>query len=268
MATYAIGDVQGCFDCLQHLLDIVRFDPATDRLWFAGDLVNRGPDSLGVLRFVSRLGERAVSVLGNHDLHLLAVADGVRKPTRKDSLNAVLEAPDREALLGWLRQRPLIHQEPDHPHLLVHAGIPPQWDTSRAASLAREVERVLRGPDYSGFLHHMYGNVPDIWEDSLQGFERLRVITNYLTRMRFCSATGQLDLDNKGPPADANPGFAPWFTYPGKRSAAVPIVFGHWATLEGNAQVPGIHALDTGCVWGGRLTALRLDDGRLFHYAC
>ena len=268
MATYAIGDVQGCFEPLQRLLETLRFDPAADRLWFAGDLVNRGPDSLAVLRFVHGLGERAVTVLGNHDLHLLAVADGVRKPTRKDSLNAILEAPDREPLLAWLRACPLVHREPGYPHLMVHAGIPPQWDVDQAVALAQEVERTLRGRRYGEFLHHMYGNVPDTWDETLTGVERLRLITNYLTRMRFCSPDGRLDLDNKGKPEDANPGFAPWFTYAGRRSAATPVVFGHWAALEGEPGVPGVHALDTGCVWGGRLRALRLDDDRLFHCDC
>lgn len=268
MATYAIGDVQGCFDPLRRLLDTVGFDPCQDRLWFAGDLVNRGPDSLEVLRFVRALGERAVTVLGNHDLHLLAVAEGVRKPTRKDSLSATLEAPDRETLINWIRTWPLVHREAAHPHVMVHAGIPPQWDITDALRLAHEVELTLRGPDYSGFLHHMYGNFPDAWDESITGFERLRLITNYLTRMRFCSPEGRLDLDNKGGPADANPGFAPWFTHAARRSTSIPVIFGHWAALEGAPGIAGVHALDTGCVWGGRLRALCLDDGRLIHCDC
>lgn len=268
MATYAIGDVQGCFDQLQRLLETLQFDPQRDRLWFAGDLVNRGPDSLAVLRFVRGLGETAVSVLGNHDLHLLAVAEGVRKPNRKDTLNAILEAPDREELLSWLRQRPLAYHEAAFPHLMVHAGIPPQWDVDDTLRLAHEVELILGGPDFAQFLHRMYGNFPSTWDEALSGFDRLRLITNYLTRMRFCSADGRLDLDNKEGPANANPGFAPWFRHAGRRSASIPILFGHWAALEGTSGISSVHALDTGCVWGGRLRALRLEDEQLFHCDC
>ena len=268
MATYAIGDVQGCYQPLLRLLETLRFDPALDRLWFAGDLVNRGPESLDVLRFVRGLGSRAITVLGNHDLHLLAVAEGVRKPMRKDSLSAILEAPDRDELIEWLRRQPLAHREDGFAHLLVHAGVPPQWSADDALARAREVEAVLQGPSCRDFLHHMYGNQPDTWDEGLEGFERLRLITNYLTRMRFCAADGKLDLDNKSPPEDANRGFAPWYSHPGRRTADVPVLFGHWAALEGRMVGPEVHALDTGCVWGGRLRALRLDDGALFHCDC
>jgi len=269
MATYAIGDVQGCHEPLMRLLDALHFDPAGDRLWFAGDLVNRGPDSLAVLRFVRGLGERAVTVLGNHDLHLLAVANGVRKPLRKDSLDAILTAPDREELLTWLRHRPMAYREADLPHLMVHAGLPPQWNADDALRFAAEVEAVLRGDDCGEFFTHMYGNFPARWSDTLVGAERWRVITNYLTRMRFCSIDGTVDLDNKGPLTAANKGFAPWFMYAGRRSAGTPVLFGHWAALEGNtAGVKNVFALDTGCVWGNRLSAMRLEDGTLFQCKC
>lgn len=268
MATYAIGDVQGCFQPLQCLLEKIAFDPRRDRLWFAGDLVNRGPDSLAVLRFVRGLGDVAASVLGNHDLHLLAVAEGVRKPNRKDTLDAILEAPDRDVLLDWLRQRPLAYREDAYPYLMVHAGIPPQWSVDDTLRLAHEVELVLGGADHGQFLHHMYGDQPACWDESLTGFDRLRLITNYLTRMRFCTSDGRLDLDNKGGPADAGAGLVPWFDHPARRSASTPILFGHWAALQGTSGISSVHALDTGCVWGGRLRALRLEDGQLFHCDC
>jgi bis(5'-nucleosyl)-tetraphosphatase (symmetrical) len=268
LGAWAIGDVQGCNAPLQSLLANCAFNPETDRLWFVGDLVNRGPDSLGVLRFVMGLGERAVTVLGNHDLHLLAVAAGVRKASRKDTLLDVLDAPDREEILHWLRHRPLAYRESGLPHLMVHAGVPPPWSAEYTLARAAEVEAALHGPQWAEFLGHMYGDHPDIWSDSLQGFERLRVITNYLTRMRFCTAEGRLDIDNKGAPASANAGFAPWFSHPGRAAAGTPIVFGHWAALEGKADTGHVHALDTGCVWGARLRAMRLEDGALVHCAC
>jgi bis(5'-nucleosyl)-tetraphosphatase (symmetrical) len=268
MPTYAIGDVQGCWDPLDRLLGQFAFDPKKDKLWFVGDLVNRGPDSLKVLRFVHGLGSRAVTVLGNHDLHLLAIAEGVRKASRKDMLHDVLEASDREQLFDWLRQLPLAHRERGYPHLLVHAGVPPDWSVEDTISRAREVEEVLRGPQCGEFFHHMYGDHPDRWHDALDGWERLRVIINYLTRMRFCTADGKLDLDNKSPPAGANRGFQPWFAHKRRKAAGTPIVFGHWAALEGKADTPNVHALDCGCVWGGRMRALRLDDGALFHSEC
>jgi bis(5'-nucleosyl)-tetraphosphatase (symmetrical) len=268
MSTYAIGDVQGCWEPLERLLGTIAFDAKKDKLWFVGDLVNRGPDSLSVLRFVKDLGERAITVLGNHDLHLLAVAEGVRKASRKDSLHAVLEASDRDELLEWLRFLPLAHREHAWPHLMVHAGVPPSWSVADTLARASEVQEVLRGPDYSDFLHHMYGDHPDRWNDGLEGWERVRVITNYLTRMRFCSADGKLDLDNKSPPAGANRGFLPWYAHKKRKAGDTPIVFGHWAALEGEADTPNVHALDCGCVWGGRMRAMRLDDGKLFHSGC
>jgi bis(5'-nucleosyl)-tetraphosphatase (symmetrical) len=269
MATYAIGDVQGCWEPLARLLEEeLRFDPAADRLWFVGDLVNRGPDSLRVLRFVRGLGKRAVTVLGNHDLHLLAVAAGVRKLSRKDSLGEILAADDGAELLEWLRHRPLAYRESGLDYLMVHAGVPPAWSVEDTLSRAAEVERALQGKACDDFLHHMYGNYPDRWDDSLGNWERLRVITNYLTRMRFCDTEGRLDLDNTSAPDGANRGFKPWFRHEERRAAGTPIVFGHWAALEGRADTEGVYALDTGCVWGGRLRAMRLEDRALFHCGC
>ena len=268
MATYAVGDVQGCYDALMQMLELVQFDASRDRIWFAGDLVNRGPDSLRVLRLVHELGERAVTVLGNHDLHLLAVAAGARAPTRKDSLDAILEAPDRDLLLDWLRRRPLAWREDGLPFLMVHAGVPPQWSVSDTLARAAEVQAVLRAPDYRDFLAHMYGDSPDCWSDDLGGHERLRVITNYLTRMRFCDAAGRLDLETKSAPSGAIARFAPWFSHPERRAAATPILFCPWASLEGKTDSSEVFALDTGCVWGGRLRAMRLEDGALYHCSC
>ncbi len=260
MAIFAIGDVQGCFDDLQRLLDRVRFNPAEDRLWFTGDLVNRGPKSLDSLRFVRSLGERAVAVLGNHDLHLLALGEGLREPQGKDeTLLPVLDAPDRDELLEWLRQRPLMHSDPDLGYALVHAGLAPQWDIQTALALAHEVEAVLRGPGYRELLANMYGNEPAQWSDELAGHERERFIINCFTRMRYCDADGRLDLEHKGPPGTQPEPLMPWFEVPGRASARQHILFGHWSTL-GEVSGHNAYPLDTGCLWGGRLTALRLDD--------
>jgi bis(5'-nucleosyl)-tetraphosphatase (symmetrical) len=263
MATYVIGDVQGCFDELQRLLKKLRFDPAADRLWFTGDLVNRGPKSLEVLRFVRDLGERAVTVLGNHDLHMLAARVGGRL-RRKDTFGDVLAAPDADALLGWLRRRPLVHAEGGW--LLVHAGLPPQWSAGEAVEIGAEAAEVLAGSRGDAFLaSHMYGDRPDRWAASLRGRERLRFVINCCTRMRVCAADGRVDLDYKGPADRAPPGLLPWFAVPGRRSAGATVLFGHWSAL-GRVHWPGhrVYGLDTGCVWGRELTALRLDDGRLF----
>lgn len=268
MATYAIGDVQGCRDALARLLDSLRFDPATDHLWFAGDLVNRGPDSLGTLRLIRSLGDRAVAVLGNHDLHLLAVANGGKRG-RRDTLDEVLDAPDGHALLDWLRQRPLLHSSADARWHLIHAGLPPQWTIGEAARLADEVETVLRGPDGEALLARMYGNQPDRWDDALVGWPRLRVIVNAFTRLRYCTADGVIAPDPKGAPGSQPDGLLPWFAVPGRASAGNRIVFGHWSTL-GRVHWPehGVWGLDSGCVWGGRLTALCLDDERLHSVEC
>jgi bis(5'-nucleosyl)-tetraphosphatase (symmetrical) len=266
MAIFAIGDVQGCYDELQRLLEQLRFDPAEDRLWFVGDLINRGPKSLEVLRFVKGLRERAVCVLGNHDLHLLAVSQGNLLHFRDDTVDEILAAPDREELLDWLRRRPLMHRE--HGFNLLHAGLPPQWDIPTAQQRAREVEEVLQGPDFHAFCQQMYGNQPDYWDDSLTGMERLRYITNCFSRLRFCDARGRLQLRDKGPPGRQPGGFLPWFEIPGRASRDEPIVFGHWSTL-GFRHSHNTWALDSGCLWGGQLTALRLGPPpEAFQLAC
>ena len=257
MTTWAIGDVQGCYDELRSLLDRIGFDPAGDRLWFAGDLVNRGPKSLEVLRFVRDIG--AVTVLGNHDLHLLASARLPQYRKRKDTLGRVLAAPDADELLDWLHRRPLLHHDPDSGYTLIHAGLPPQWDLDRARACAREVETVLRGPDYSHFFDDMYGDDPVQWSDDLDGNARLRYIVNCFTRLRYCDARGRLALQEKGPPGSQPPGFRPWFAWPQRRSRDMNILFGHWSTL-GAYDGDGVHALDTGCLWGGKLTALRIEE--------
>jgi len=268
MATYAIGDVQGCLEPLLCLLEQCEFDQARDTLWFAGDLVNRGPQSLEVLRFVRSLGNRAVTVLGNHDLHLLAVARGHRPRSPKDTLDAVLDAPDAVELLDWLRTRKMMHFDEHAGYVMVHAGIPPCWPLPLALQLAQEVEQRLRDERIDAFFEHMYGNSPDTWSEDLGGAARLRVITNYMTRMRFCSAVGKLDLDTKEGAASAPPGFDAWFHFENPSLAGIHVVFGHWAALEGHSGQPGYHALDTGCVWGSRLRAMRLEDQRLYHCDC
>lgn len=259
MSRFAIGDVQGCHDELRALLGRLRFSPDRDRLWFVGDLVNRGPKSLETLRFVKSLGEAAIVVLGNHDLHLLAVACSSRRPHRNDTLDAVLAAPDRAALLDWLAARPLAHFDAAAGDLLVHGGVLPQWSTADVLRLAGEVQEALaREP--RALLDHMYGNQPDTWDERLAGPERLRVITNVLTRMRACTAEGRIDLEAKGAPATIRPPLYPWFEIPQRATRDVRVVFGHWSTLGFRAQ-PGVLALDTGCVWGGALSAVDLDAG-------
>ena len=268
MALYAIGDIQGCFAELERLLETLAFDPERDRLWFVGDLVNRGPQSLETLRFVRGLGQAAVTVLGNHDLHLLAAAYHPRHLKRKDTLSAILEAPDRDALIDWLRSRPLLHHDEESGHTLIHAGLPPQWDLARARACAREMEAVLAGDRCGEFLERMYGDQPDRWRDDLEGWDRLRFITNCFTRLRFCAPDGTLALQYKGPPGSVPAPFRPWFEIEDRRSRDLDIVFGHWSTL-GLIDRPGIHALDTGCLWGGKLTALRLDgEPRLVQIDC
>jgi bis(5'-nucleosyl)-tetraphosphatase (symmetrical) len=258
MPTYAIGDVQGCYDELRQLLDTLRFDPGIDTVWFTGDLVNRGPDSLATLRFVKQLGAHAVTVLGNHDLHLLAVAHGHLRYHRKDSFHDVLIAPDRDELLDWLRHQPLLHHDAGLGYTMIHAGLPPQWDFVTAQRCAAELEETLRGKDYVTYLGKMYGNEPDRWSETLTGWKRLRFITNCFTRLRFCDGMGRLALEEKGAPGSQPAGYRPWFTVPGRASADLKLVFGHWSTL-GPCAEPNVFPLDTGCLWGGKLTALRLD---------
>lgn len=265
MAIYAIGDVQGCHAELVRLLELIRFDAARDRLWLVGDLVNRGPDSLAVLRLVKSLGDAAITVLGNHDLHLLAVAEGVAELHRSDTLDEVLNAPDRDVLLDWLRSQRLLHVEDGF--VLVHAGLLPQWSVKRAAGLAREVEQALRGKDHVNFLAHMYGNQPKSWDDALTGYKRLRVITNALTRMRICTDGGEMEFKFKGEYHDIPAGYRAWYEVPGRTSRDATVIFGHWSAL-GLMVGDNAIALDTGCLWGGPLTAIRLDDRKLFQAPC
>ena len=260
MAIFAIGDVQGCYDELRELIDKIAFDPKRDRLWFVGDLVNRGPNSLAVLRYVRGLGDRAISVLGNHDLHLIAVARGFARLRDDDTLSEVLKAPDRDELIDWLRCLPMMHVEGDK--ALVHAGLPPQWSVNKASTLAGEVEAALRGPGHHKFLENLYGSKPSRWKDSLKGWDRLRVIVNAMTRMRFCSMDGELDFKSKGESTNGPPGFIPWFEVAGRKSAGTTLIFGHWSAL-GLRVMPDVLALDSGCVWGGKLSAIRLDDRQL-----
>lgn len=269
MAVYAIGDVQGCHTPLQELLSRLRFDPGRDRLWFTGDLVNRGAQSLEVLRFVKGLGERAVCVLGNHDLHLLAVAAGTARTKKRDTLDEILRAPDRDELLPWLRSRPLLHHDSALGYTLVHAGLLPPWDLAEARQLAHETGAVLRGEHYRDFFDHLYGDLPDHWNENLRGFDRLRVVVNAFTRLRYCDLAGGMDLRAKGPPGSQPPGLLPWFQVPGRRSRELKIIFGHWSAL-GLWQHDGVIGLDSGCVWGRSLSAVRLDPGpaEFFSVAC
>lgn len=262
---YAIGDLQGCH---QSLLDLLkRIDATTPgaHLVFVGDLVNRGPQSLATLRLIRSLGDRAQAVLGNHDLHLLAAAHGIRKLHRGDTLQEILDAPDRDELLDWLRQRPLALLEQGH--LFLHAGVLPQWSAAKTVALAQEVETVLRGPHWVDFLREMYGNQPLRWDDALQGNERLRCIVNALTRLRFCTEDGTMELAAKESTGISMPGYLPWFDVPQRQTQDVTVVYGHWSTL-GLVLRPNLIGLDTGCVWGGKLTAVRLSDRLLLQVSC
>ncbi len=259
MAVYAIGDIQGCFDELQALLALIDFNPQQDQLWFAGDIVNRGPKSLEALRFVRSLN--AVTVLGNHDLHLLASACIPDRRRRKDTLQSIIDAPEADDMLDWLRHRPLLHHDATLGYTLIHAGLPPQWDLETAKACAAEVEQVLRSDNYTTFLAAMYGNHPDLWDPALTGRDRLRFITNCFTRLRYCDRSGRLALEEKGPPGSQPQQLRPWFEWQERKSLDLKILFGHWSTL-GAYDAPGIHALDTGCLWGGQLTAVRLDGNQ------
>lgn len=265
MATYAIGDIQGCFSELQALLAKVGFNASADRLWLVGDLVNRGPESLAVLRFVRGLGKSAVTVLGNHDLHLIALAAGHARPRADDTLAEVLDAADADELVGWLRTQPLVHAEDRY--LMVHAGLLPQWTAAKARELAGEVENALRGPDVAQFLAAMYGGQPNSWDESLEGADRLRVIVNAMTRMRFCTRHGEMEFRAKGETTAAPQGYLPWFDVPDRASRDMTIVCGHWSAL-GLLVRPDLCSLDSGCVWGGRLTAFRLEDAQVFQVEC
>lgn len=265
MATYAIGDIQGCFDSLQRLLTECRFDPSADCLWLVGDLVNRGPRSLDTLRFVRHLGDAAIAVLGNHDLYLLMAAEGFGRRNKGDTLEEILNAPDRDELLHWLRHRPLCHH--DGRFCMVHAGLLPQWTVTRARALAAEVEATLAGPAYRDFMANMWGSEPASWSDELEGWPRLRVIVNAMTRMRFCSLDGVMEFKTKGDASAAPADHVPWFDVPGRRSANDVLVTGHWSAL-GLKIESNLLALDSGCLWGRHLTAVRLDDRAIFQVDC
>ncbi len=265
MSTYAIGDIQGCYFSLLALLEKIGFNPKHDTLWFAGDLVNRGLYSLETLRFIKKLNHNAISILGNHDLHLLAVHYGAMSHKSYDTIDDILAAPDRNELCEWLRHRPLLHHDAKLNFVMTHAGLHPQWDLSTAEQCAHEVEVALRGEYFNEFFQHMYGNQPEHWDPHLQGWERLRFITNVLTRMRLVNRAGHLDLRKKGSPKTASEDYFPWFQAPNRLHREVNIVFGHWAALECDTEnEPGVFAIDSGCVWGNVLTALRLEDQQRF----
>jgi len=260
MAIFAVGDIQGCYDEFMALLEHIRFSPEQDLLWLTGDIVNRGPHSLECLRYVKALGDRAVMVLGNHDLHLLAMSEGNLKFEKKNqTLEPILHAPDREALLHWLRHCPLMHHDARYNYTLIHAGLPAEWDVSTALRRAGEVESVLRGVQFHEFCMKMYGNEPNRWSDDLRGMDRIRCIVNAFTRMRYCGPDGTLDFGEHGTPGSQNPRLVPWFKVPGRASRNTRVLFGHWSTL-GYHQSDNVWALDSGCLWGGQLTALRLGE--------
>ena len=256
MATYAIGDLQGCYDSLIQLLEKLNFDKTKDTIWFAGDLVNRGPDSLSTLRFVKSLGDSAITVLGNHDLHLLAIAHNV-KTTRSADLQRILDADDREELLQWLSTRPLLHHDKKLNYTITHAGIYPSWNLKQAKNYADELEYELKN-NLTEFLNNMYGDKPENWDESLTGFERLRFICNSFTRMRFCNQDGTLDFSSNGAPNTIPKDTVPWFEASERKAKNENLLFGHWSTL-GEIKKDNVYPLDTGCVWGGKLTALRID---------
>lgn len=257
MAIYAIGDIQGCYDELRLLLDAVEFDCSHDQLWFVGDLVNRGPKSLQTLRFVKSLGAAAVTVLGNHDMHLIASVLSMSKIGKKDTLAEILRAPDRDEVIHWLRHKPLFHHGVEF--CLLHAGLPPQWDFELTKRIAAETEDAIQGADHEQFFKFMYGNKPSLWQDNLSKSERLRFAVNCFTRLRFCTAEGGLDFFHKGPPGSQPDNLLPWYAVPGRKSAGMRIIFGHWSTL-GFYRDYNCHCIDTGCLWGGQLTALKLQE--------
>jgi len=257
MAIYAIGDIQGCYTEFRRLLEVIGFDPAEDRLWLAGDLVNRGPHSLETLRFVKGLGDAAVTVLGNHDLHLIATVVSLAKSGKKDTLGPILRAHDCDELIDWLRKQRLFYSEAGFN--MLHAGLPPQWDQQLTQRMANEAEQAIGGDDYQNFFRSMYGNKPSVWQDDLPKTERLRFAVNCFSRLRYCSADGELDFSQKGAPGTQPSHLMPWYTVPGRKSRDMRIIFGHWSTL-GFYQGDNVISIDTGCLWGGQLTAVRLDD--------
>ncbi|MCE7913543.1 MAG: symmetrical bis(5'-nucleosyl)-tetraphosphatase [Nitrosomonas sp. PRO4] len=265
MATYAIGDLQGCYMAFRQLLDIIQFNPTYDKLWLVGDIVNRGPDSLSLLRYIKQAEDSVMMVLGNHDLHLLAVAAGISKGRHSDTLQSILSAPDRNELLNWLRCQKLFHAEDDY--AMVHAGLLPSWSIIQAQQLAYEVESALCHDNAVEFLTHMYGNQPDYWQDGWTGYARLRVIINAMTRMRVCTLEGQMNFEFKADLKSIPSGFLPWFNHPQRSSKTHTIICGHWSAL-GLQLTDNLIALDTGCVWGRKLTAIRLEDRKVFQFAC
>jgi len=266
MTDYAIGDIQGCYDRLRDVLSKVDFSPSRDRLWVAGDLINRGPSSLDTLRYIKSLGDSAVVVLGNHDLHLLAVVFGGHDTKKKDTLQDILDAPDCDQLLDWLRQQFLCVHDESRNLVMTHAGLPHIWSVEQAMAHAREVEAVIRSDNAEAYFSQMYGNQPDRWCDTLSGMERWRAITNYFTRMRFIAEDGTMELATKESADNPPEGYAPWFEY--SRQDDTQIIFGHWAALEGTTGNDQFVGLDTGCVWGGALTLMNLDTGEKIHCDC
>lgn len=265
MANYAIGDIQGCYSPLKALLARIEFNPAHDKLWLVGDLVNRGPDSLQVLRWAKSQGDAVKALLGNHDLHLLRVAAGLETARDNDTLQEILAAPDALDLLDWIRHLPIMRRHEQY--LIVHAGVLPQWSTEKAVGLAREVEAALQSPSYRNFLKELYGNVPNAWDDNLQGMDRLRVITNACTRLRFCTPDGVMEFATKGGPKDAPSGYLPWFDVPQRATSTKTVVFGHWSAL-GLKVTDNLIALDSGCLWGRQLSAVRWEDRQIFQVTC
>ena len=267
--TYAIGDVQGCFDDLLRLLDKIDFDPAKDQLWFTGDLVNKGPNSLNILRFVKGLGDSAITVLGNHDLYLLAAASGVVKDKKSDTIAGILAAHDCDELLFWLRHQPVLHHDEVLGYTMVHAGLPPQWDLVVALARARELETVLQNAGYEEFLGSLYMEKPDRWREDLKGLARLRFITNCFTQLRYCDRKGRLDLSSERRTATKKKRSIPWFQVPRRAHKDMKIIFGHWASLDRKkTKTTGVYPLDTGCSNGGKFTAMRLGDEQIFSTRC
>ncbi len=268
MSTYAIGDLQGCYLELQDLLDKVNFDRTNDQLWFLGDIVNRGPDSLKCLRFVKSLGTNAITVLGNHDLHLIAIANNVRKPHRNDTVEEIIEAKDSLELLEWLKHQPLLVSDPDLNITMIHAGLPPQWSLDQAKELAQETQSLLRGKKFNDFIQNMYGDQPDIWSDTLRGNDRHRFIINAFTRIRYIDKNGKLDIKENGVPGTQPNSLIPWYAIPERKTKKDKLTFGHWSTVhlgnENNFKQYNVYPLDTGCLWGGELTAMRLEDEKMF----
>ena len=267
MATYAIGDIQGCYQAFLSLLELIHFDPKHDRLWLTGDLINRGPGSLQTLRHVMDLGDRAVTVLGNHECHMLAVAYGHKEPHHSDTFDDILNSPDRDDLIDWVRRQPFYHQDDDLGYGMLHAGAPPQWSVADIAERARELEGVLQSDACDAFLSEMYGNQPNLWSDTLTGVDRLRFIINCFTRMRFCTPKGKLNLKQKGAIGSQPDKLVPWFQAPDRQSADQRLIFGHWSQL-GFYQGDNVICLDSGCLWGGQLTAMELETGTVHSLSC